>query len=366
MSQVIDDAIERPMESLEAATVAVHAAMVAINPSATPFRLDAFDGLANIGKAFDQHGPKGARMAFELERAREASRVLDPTDKFTLLGKIGLMVTPWSAISGVIKSVDQFKKADAATREWARTGSAEARSEAIGTVAKLATTQLGVVLSSAETYVTGKKLFVSYKAAKAAFEAVAPGVDPRVSRSAAWAAAKHLLETGGRPTADVLKALRSRAAKYGFEPRMVDEALHGANPSSVNRAVRSAVTEKIVKSGSTLTEAMGVTSRAAGREALEAASRAAGQATIAAGMKAAVGTTARSLARFAPGVNVALAVLDTAQMHATMNDPKASDGKKLASLVTAAGVWVSATNVPLVSQCGALVSMVSAFVGALI
>jgi len=363
---MIDDALERPIDTLEAATTAVHAAMVAINPSATPFRLDAFDGLAAIGKAFDHHGPKGAKLAFEIERAREASRVLDPTDKFTLLGKIGLMVTPWSAVSGVIKSVDQFKKADAATREWARTGSVEARDEAIGTVAKLATTQLGVVLSSAETYVTGKKLMVSYRAAKTAFEAVAPAVDPRVSRAAAWAAAKHLLETGGRPPLDVLKSLRSRATRYGLEPRMVDEALHGANPSSVNRAVRSAVTEKTGKLGLTVPQAMGEASRAAGRETLEAASRAAGQATISAGTRAALGTTARSLARFAPGVNVALAVLDTAQMHATLNDAKASGGKKIASLITATGAWVSATNVPLVSQCGALVSMVSAFVGALI
>lgn len=340
--------------------------MVAINPSATNLRLDAFEGLSSIKKAFEKGGPAAAKLAFSIERARETSRILDPTDKFTLLGKIGLAVTPWSAVSGVVKSVEQFKKADEATREWARTGSDEARNKAIGSVAKLSTTAIGVVLSSAETYVTGKKLLVTYTAGKAAFMAAAPAADPRIAKAAAWAATKHVLETGGRPTLDVLKGLYASASRVGIEGRVIDQALRGASTSSVNRALRGGAVAKASKVGVTIAEAMGASTRAAGRTAFNTAAREAGEATMAAATKAAAGTTARSLARFAPGLNVALAVLDTAQMYSTIRDPKASGGKKIASVVTAIGAWVSATNIPLVSQAGALVSMVSAFTGALL
>ncbi len=349
-------------EKTKAVVASVQDAVVAINPSATTLRLDVFDGLSSLKKAFEKGGPAAAKLAFEIERARETSRILDPTEKFTLLGKVSLVASPWSAVSGVVKSVEQFKKADAATREWVRTGTDEARNEAIGTVAKLSTTVIGVGLNSAETYVTGAKLLATYTAGRAAFLRAAPAADPKIVKAAAWASAKHLLEAGGRPTLDVLKGLYASAGGT----RVIDEALRGATTSSVNRALRAGAVAKVGEAGVTIAEAMGTSTRAAGRVAFNTAAREAGEATMAAATKAAAGTMARSLARFAPGVNVALAVLDTAQMYSTLQDPKASGGKKVASVVMALGAWVSATNIPLVSQAGALVSMVSAFTGALL
>ena len=361
---VVDKAIELVLEDPAGAFDTLQSALAAINPSATPFRLDAFDGLASIRQAFEKGGTGAAKLAFDIERAREASRVLDPTDKFTLLGKIGLAITPFSALSGANKSVAQFGLASEALREWARTGSAEDGERALGTVAKFSNTVIGTGLSSAETYVTGKKLYVSYEAAKSAFTAVAPNADPRIAKSAAWASAKHLLETGGRPTAEVLNALRDRAASLGLSTELVDQSLRGASTASVDQAVRAAVDVKKEKLGLSVADSMGAESRAAARETLDAAARAAGKATIEAGATAATGTIARSLARFAPGVNIGLAVLDSGIMYATLCDSKASTTRKVTSVITSAGAWVSATNIPVVSQVGALVSMVSAFTGA--
>ena len=68
-------------------------------------------------------------------------------------------------------------------------------------------------------------------------------------------------------------------------------------------------------------------------------------------------------ARFAPGVNIAMAAIDTGIAVATLADPKASTGSKVTSCITAAGSIVAATNIPVVSQIGAGVSIVSSFVG---
>ena len=223
---------------------------------------------------------------------------------------------------------------------------------------------MGTGLSSAESYITGRKLLVTYLAAKKAFQAAAPLADTRIARTAGWAAAKHLLENGGRPTAEVLTVLRAKAFSFGLSDKIIGQTLRGASVASVERAVHASVAAKAAKLGIPLAQGLGQVSRPAARTALNTAAEAAGRATVSAGIESASGIAAKGLARFAPGINVALAVLDTAQMYSTLKDPKASATRKVASAVTVAGAWVSATNIPLVSQAGALVSMVSAFVGA--
>lgn len=352
--------VDEPDKKIEA----VHAALVAINPSATPFRLDALEGLRSIRDAHGRFGIAGAKLAFEVERARESLRVLDPTDKFTVMGKLGLAVTPFSAISGAVKSVQQYGLAKEAAVEYLETRTDEARAKVIGTTAKLSATVVGTGLSSAESYVTGRKLLVTYLAAKKAFEAAAPLADRRIARTAGWAAAKHLLENGGRPTAEVLRALRVKAFDLGLSSKAIGDTLRGASVSSVERAVHASVAAKSSKLGINLAQGLGQATRPAARATLDAAAEAAGRATVKAGIKNAAGLAAKGLARFAPGLNIALAGLDSAMMYSTLKDPKASNTRKVASVVTMLGAWVSATNVPLVSQAGALVSMVSAFVGA--
>lgn len=95
------------------------------------------------------------------------------------------------------------------------------------------------------------------------------------------------------------------------------------------------------------------------REGGEAAAKAAGKAVARGALK----TGAKAAGRFVPGLNVGIAVLDTATAAATLADPKASTGKKVTSVITAAGSIVAATNIPVVSQVGAAVSTVSSFIG---
>ncbi|WIG95215.1 hypothetical protein [Myxococcus sp. SDU36] len=95
---------------------------------------------------------------------------------------------------------------------------------------------------------------------------------------------------------------------------------------------------------------------------LEGAARAAG--TAARGALQGGGTAAaRAAGRFAPGLNVAIAVADTAAAVSTIADPNASTGRKITAGVTALGSIAAATNIPVVSQVGAAVSTVSSFLG---
>jgi hypothetical protein len=80
----------------------------------------------------------------------------------------------------------------------------------------------------------------------------------------------------------------------------------------------------------------------------------------------AAGPLARMAGRFAPGANVAMAALDTANAVATWRDPKASTAAKITSGITALGSIAAATNIPVVSQVGAAVSTVSTIAGAVI
>lgn len=78
------------------------------------------------------------------------------------------------------------------------------------------------------------------------------------------------------------------------------------------------------------------------------------------------GTAARLAGRFAPGLNIAMAGVDTAIAARTLSDPKASVASKVTSGITAAGSIVAATNIPIVSQVGAAVSAGSSIAGAVV
>jgi hypothetical protein len=97
------------------------------------------------------------------------------------------------------------------------------------------------------------------------------------------------------------------------------------------------------------------------------AGRAAATAAKGAGLAAkGAGTLAKLAGRFAPGVNIALAGLDVATAAATWADPKASIASKVTSGITALGSIASATNIPIVSQVGAAVSVASTVAGVVI
>lgn len=111
--------------------------------------------------------------------------------------------------------------------------------------------------------------------------------------------------------------------------------------------------------GGTLAEGLGVANRGAARTLMPSLAKG--------GLDAAKGAGASTLGkmagRFAPGMNIAIAGLDSANFISTLNDDKASTGKKVASGITALGSIAAATNIPIVSQIGAGVSAVSGLVG---
>ncbi|MFE8597710.1 hypothetical protein KYC5002_19680 [Archangium violaceum] len=161
----------------------------------------------------------------------------------------------------------------------------------------------------------------------------------------------------GLPNAsdDVLKAVKNAATKGLME---------GGTAKAVGRAVTSAAGDA-AKAGSTLAKGiLGSGTRSAAKAALSTVGREAGEAALKQGAKAAAGTAAKTLGRFAPGVNVAIAAVDVANAGATLMDKNASTGKKVTSVITAVGSIAAATNIPIVSQVGAAVSTVSSIVGA--
>jgi len=76
------------------------------------------------------------------------------------------------------------------------------------------------------------------------------------------------------------------------------------------------------------------------------------------------GAAGKAAGRFVPGLNIGIAAADTAVAANTISNPKASLGDKITSGITAGGSIVSATEIPIVSQIGAGVSLASTAVGA--
>lgn len=195
--------------------------------------------------------------------------------------------------------------------------------------------------------------------------------------------------TGGLLVKSGMRVVESGAGAYGRSVgrRAAEEAFRQAAPNASADVIRAAsrqagrdamgdVGAKLARRGAasaaldtakatgTIARGAGVGGRAAAKTILRegggAAARAAGSAVARTGAK----TVARGAGRFVPGVNIAIAALDTAEATATLADPNAGVGKKITSVITAAGSVASATNIPVVSQVGAAVSTVSSFVGA--
>jgi hypothetical protein len=100
-----------------------------------------------------------------------------------------------------------------------------------------------------------------------------------------------------------------------------------------------------------------VAGKVAGAAGTEAGEKVAEKVAISAGGEAA--------ARFVPGLNIAVAANDTYAAYQTWNDPNASDTKKACAITTAAGDWMAASDVPVVSQVGAVVATASSVIGAI-
>lgn len=196
-----------------------------------------------------------------------------------------------------------------------------------------ASTGTRLVKHSLETYSLGAKTagtHLAKKAATQAFKQAAPNAS---------------------------KAVLSAATKAAGKAAMGDLAAKAARRGTTAAATSAA------KAGSTLAHGAGAVGRSAAKKVLQEGGEAAAKAAAKAVAKGGLKTAAKTAGRFVPGLNIGIAALDTATAAATLADPKASTGKKVTSVITAAGSIVAATNIPVVSTIGAAVSTVSSFVG---
>lgn len=212
-----------------------------------------------------------------------------------------------------------------AIRNPTRENITEATNSAIGTT-RSAVSTASAGLQTARDVQRGT---AAYRAADAALRNAAPGMAPSVRRAA------------------------TRAATLS--------AFTGATPRTISQATRAAADRAIARSGSSVSRATGAASRTLGRQVLSRSVTAASRAAAPAVARAATSTIARSAGRLVPGVNVAMAALDTAQFVSDMRNPNASTGTRITSGITALGSIAAATNIPVVSQVGAGVAALSSF-----
>lgn len=285
---------------------------------------DAFESAQNL----KEHGFSAAWREARNEIISDAQ---DPTGKLNLGGKLKLGSGVMHSLTGLWRLGDNIKDIGGAVdalrtaSEHGWEGAADAMAE--GTDAARDILESGQ--TALNTAVSGQKIVKSYKAASAAFAEAVPGATPAVRRAAAAAATK--------------------------------AAFKGTTEAVAERFVKKAVVATAAKQAATATVSAGV--RTLARETLKEGGELAAKAGMRAAAKAGATTLAKAAGRFAPGVNIAIAALDTANFAATMADPKASTGAKITSGITAAGSILAATNIPVVSQIGAGISLVSSFVG---
>jgi hypothetical protein len=287
---------------------------------------DAFEQVASVKK-------DGFKATWKNNWSKAISEATDPKSKLNLGGIAKQVGGAYSTVTNAVKLPGQIATAVQDVRDAVRSGTAQARDKAIGTVASAASTAVSTVKGGLELARDANKFGSAYRAASSAFRSVAPNATGKAVFAAASTAARQTFEG---------------ATKLG----------------DVRRAVGTAVSN-VARHGDTVAHTVGAASRAAGRTMIREGSEAAGRAAIGAAARASAGPLARAAGRFAPGANVAIAALDVASAYSTVRDPNASTTSKVTSVITAVGSVAAATNIPVVSQVGAAVSTVSSFIGGL-
>jgi hypothetical protein len=194
------------------------------------------------------------------------------------------------------------------------------------------------------------------KAAKEAAEEMAKKVGPEVAEAARKSAVKDAIGGAGRKTTREAagKAAQKTAKKVGDKAAQKGARVAGkAIGDAAHAASKKAATEVAEKAAKEVAEKVA-------KEAAEAGVKAAAKAGAKAGAKA----LAKAGGRFVPGMNVAIAVADGAKAGASVakaiDNPSAENIKNAAfDGITALGSAAAATNIPVVSQVGAAVSVVS-------
>jgi hypothetical protein len=191
--------------------------------------------------------------------------------------------------------------------------------------------------------------------------------DPAKARAEAVAAFK-ADPTGclkdGKDKARELKDLGEATAetcKAGWQggKQVVQNVAAEGLSEGLKTTAKQAGTSVARQAGEVASATKGLVAKATGKAIAKEVAQEVAQVAVREGAEVAAKAGAKGLARFAPGVNVAMAAIDTAHAVSVCNNPDATGWQKGAACVTAAGSVLAATNIPVVSQVGAAVSIVA-------
>jgi hypothetical protein len=143
----------------------------------------------------------------------------------------------------------------------------------------------------------------------------------------------------------VLKTLEKFHPHGGIEHGVMEGAVKKGTETGA-KAATEAVAKATEKAGVKLTE-----------EGAKVASEAIARTAAEEGAKVGAKAAGKGLARFAPGVNIAIAAYDSYHAAQVWRDPKSTGWQKGMATATAVFSWAAATNIPVVSQVGAVLSI---------
>lgn len=199
-------------------------------------------------------------------------------------------------------------------------------------------------------------------AAKEARDAALKGSTKSVTRNAGGDIAQSVAKKGTDLAGKAKRTLGKTSRKAGKE---IGEAAFGATTRAGKEVAEKAAKEIGEKAAKEVVEAAAkkaakgvgkVVAKEVGEKVLKEAAEA--------GAKATAKALGKAAGRFAPGVNIAIAAVDTVKagvsVSKAIDDPSFENVKNAAfDGVTAAGSILAATNIPIVSQIGGAVSAVS-------
>ena len=269
------------------------------------------------------------------------------------VGKLGILKGAGGVAGGAFGIYSGVKNTAAASRTVTRTRSPE---RALGTVKGT----LGTIKGGLSTAAAIESHLALRGLEKAAATAIGDG--SKLGKGIAKAAAEAVHLGKDLTKLDVLgQAAKSSGflGKLGTTLKSGASGLLGKLPGGLGAKLAGKLDANIIKTGALVLggDAKGV---ATALKTAETATKAAGAAAKGAG------TAAKLAGRFAPGLDVGIAALDVGIAVKTITDPKASIAAKVTSGITALGSIAAATNIPIVSQVGAAVSIASTVVGAAI
>lgn len=164
-----------------------------------------------------------------------------------------------------------------------------------------------------------------------------------IANKVASSKAAQAVGNGARRMIDMAdKATDGKAAKFADKAGKVAEFGKAYVKGELVEHMTETVSKTVTKS---------VEKKAVAKAGASLAARSAAKSTAAVAGKAA--------GRFVPGANVAIAAYDVYKAGKTLSDPKASGWKKGTAVATAAFSVVAATNIPVVSQVAAGLSVAS-------